>query len=604
LLALLASWGCRSVDTNAPWAAPALAAPTLSPATKELAARWGDPDARTLPDSLIQQASATFPKHPYRESAFVLAELHYAAAIKASAALAESCVDHSYQAARFAYHALFAPAPVPLDAKTEKRLRDIYNSSVARLIEDGQAYGRLSKTQLLVHTPEGDRAIPVVANTSPWTADDIDRLVVVGDYKPEDFSHRFGQTGLGVPLVAVRYRRGDGTAREAFMFEKHPFAVTAVLKPETLSSDNEVVRASFTETVGPRLEFHDPTRVSTVQVAARQEPLAADLSAPLQYCGNSSRWLRLDVLGFREPADAAKASGLFLVEPYQRGKIPVVFVHGLLSDNHTWDEMLNELRADPDINARFQFAVYMYPTGNPFLLSAETLRKKLRQLAELNDPSNPDPVLKQMVLIGHSMGGVLSRFQVTRSEDLVWQLVARRPLEEVHAPPATRQMLHDAFFFEPQPFVRRVIFIGTPHRGSTLARTIIGRIGASLVTPPPEIMQTRDLLLAENPDAFNPAFAKHLPTSVEDLAAGSPILDVMQKLPFGNEVHLHSIIGRGRFFPALQPGDGYVPVTSAHLEGAESELFVDAEHTMVHRDPQSVREVKRILLLHWQSLSR
>src|SRR5262249_23182045 len=153
------------------------------------------------------------------------------------------------------------------------------------------------------------------------------------------------------------------------------------------------------------------------------------------------------------------------------------------------------------------------------------------------DPSNPDPALSHAVLIGHSMGGVLSRFQVIQSRDSVWDLVARRPLEEIVAPPDTRRMLHDAFFFDPQPYIKGVVFIGTPHRGSTLARSIVAKVGANLVTPPPEIVQTRDLLLAKNPGAFNPAFAKHMPTSVEDLAAGSPILDVMQKLPFNPQVH-------------------------------------------------------------------
>jgi pimeloyl-ACP methyl ester carboxylesterase len=625
LLVVVVLSGCRSAEKSTPWSAPPLASPALSPVTKNLTARWADPDSRApTSGQLIQQARLTFPKHLHRDNAFALAELHYAAGFREEAAGSEACVDLFYQAAGFAYYALFGPSGASLGASADQRMRDLYNSSLARLIEDGQLYGRLDpKKQLTVRTSEGMRDIPLIAHTGPWAAHDIDQLVVVGDYRPEDFSHRFGQTGLGVALVAVRHRRGDGSARDGFLLDKHPFAVTAVLHPdlEALMGRQSVVPAFFTEPAGsphhalspsggegmvrgPKLELYDPGQVSVISLSGRQETLAADLSAPLQYSVDSTRLLRLDILGFRQPGHAAKMSGLFLMEPYQRGKIPVVFIHGLLSDPHTWDEMLNELRADPDINAHFQFAVYLYPTGNPFLISAENLRKKLQDLQRLDDPANPDAALRDMILIGHSMGGVLSRFQVTSSEDLVWALVARRPFAELNAPPATRMLLHDAFFFEPQPFVKRVVFIGTPHRGSTLARTIVGRIGATLVTPPPEITQTRDLLLAENPDAFNPAFAKHLPTSVEDLAAGSPILDVMQKLPFSPQVHLHSIIGRGKFFPLLQVGDGYVPVTSAHLDGVESELYVDAEHTMVHRDPNSVSEVKRILRKHWQELAR
>src|SRR5262249_33699607 len=150
----------------------------------------------------------------------------------------------------------------------------------------------------------------------------------------------------------------------------------------------------------------------------------------------------------------------------------------------------------------------MYPTGNPFLISAANFRRALRELQKLDDPSNPDPALQNIVLVGHSMGGVLSRFQVIRSEDKVWGLIARRPFDELLAEADTRAMLHDAFFFEPQPFVKRVVFIGTPHKGSSLAHSVIGRIGANLVDPPPSLVAIRDRLVADNPDAFNPAIAR------------------------------------------------------------------------------------------------
>ncbi len=202
------------------------------------------------------------------------------------------------------------------------------------------------------------------------------------------------------------------------------------------------------------------------------------------------------------------------------------------------------------------------------------------------------------------MGGVLARFQVTRSDDKVWQLFSGKPFEQIKAPPAIKLALHDSFFFEPQPAIKRVIFIATPHRGSSLARNILGKIGNCLVTPSEEILRIRDEIVADNPGVFNLALTRHLPTSVADLAAGSPILDTMQKLPFDPNVRLHSIVGYGKLFPLFQPGDGYVPFTSAHLDGVESELLVKADHTMAHKEPESVREVKRILWLHLREVER
>ena len=515
--------------------------------------------------------------------------------------MTRSCVDYFYQAAGFAYFSIFGPEIPPADDKTNDRLREIYNSSLARLIQNGQIHGRLDpKKRLLVQTPAGARTIPLVQQTGPWNLDDNDQLLVVGDYEPTEFKKRYGQNGLGVPLVAVRHHRGDGSARDQFLFEKHPFAVTAILHPdlESLVGTQKIMTVARQEPSGTRLELYDPLRIREISVSGHPVSVAADLSAPLQYCMDCSRQFQFDLIGFRQPGTVAKMTGLFLMEPYQRGKIPVVFVHGLLSDPDTWDEMLNELRADPEFQDRFQFAVYMYPTGNPFLLSAGHFRKSLQDTRRLDDPRNPDPALQDMILIGHSMGGVLSRFQVTRSENKVWELFAHQPFEQLRAPPATRQMLHDSFFFEPQPYIKRVVFIGTPHKGSSLARNIIARIGSSLVTPPRDILQIRDQLMADNPGILNPTLAKQFPTSVEDLATGSPVLDTMQKLPFDSRVHLHSIIGYGKLFPLLQPGDGFVPVTSAHLDGVESELFVKAEHMKVHKEPESVKEVKRILWLH------
>ena len=591
--------GCTTAKRPMPWAPPLYAQPTASAAAlANVASLDGDVGA-------IKQVKMSFTKQPHRDQALTLAETHYALAVRAEAEEAHQSVDLFYQAAAYAYFHLFGPGPCLTDLKADERMREVYQSSVARLIHNGQRFDRLdAKKQLVVDTGDGPRAIPVVHHLGGWQPDDVDRLVVVGDYAPEEISHRYGRTGFGVPLVGVRYRRGDGSPRDEFLFKKQPFAATAVLHPDldSLVGKQNVVTASMKEASAARLELHDPARTATLKIGGHDEPLAADLSAPLQFCVDSARRLRLDILGFRRPGQVARLTGLYLLEPYQRGKIPVVFVHGLLSDAHTWDEMVNELRADPEIRARFQFAVYFYPTGNPFLVSAGRLRKELGDLQKLNDPNDPDPALEEMVLVGHSMGGVLSRFQVTRSEDKVWKLVARRPFEELHASPTTRALLQNALFFEPQPSVKRVVFIGTPHRGSTLARNFVGRLGASLVTPPADIQEARSQLLADNPDAFNPAFAKHLPTSVEELASGSPILDVMQRLEFNPQVRLHSIIGRGKLFPVLQPGDGYVPVSSARLDGAESVLYVEAGHTNLHRDPESIREVKRILRKHVQEL--
>src|SRR5207302_7155796 len=88
--------------------------------------------------------------------------------------------------------------------------------------------------------------------------------------------------------------------------------------------------------------------------------------------------------GFLQADRIQKRAGIYMFEPYQRGKIPVIMVHGLLSSPSTWAPLFNDLRADPVLRERFQFWFYLYPTANPYLLSAADLRATLDQLrAEL-----------------------------------------------------------------------------------------------------------------------------------------------------------------------------------------------------------------------------
>ena len=75
-----------------------------------------------------------------------------------------------------------------------------------------------------------------------------------------------------------------------------------------------------------------------------------------------------------------------MVEPYDPAKIPVVMVHGLWSSPLTWMEMFNDLRAFPEIRDQFQFWFYLYPTGQPFWISAAEMRKDLEVLHNTLDP--------------------------------------------------------------------------------------------------------------------------------------------------------------------------------------------------------------------------
>jgi pimeloyl-ACP methyl ester carboxylesterase len=275
-----------------------------------------------------------------------------------------------------------------------------------------------------------------------------------------------------------------------------------------------------------------------------------------------------------------------------------VFVHGLASDPLTWAQLVNDLRAQPAIVARYQFWSFRYDTGDPFLSSAAMLRRQLAELRQTYDPMRVDPSLSRMVLIGHSMGGLLSKMQVTYSGDIIWNAAATQPINTIVTDPATRTDLTSAFFFAPSPDIQRVIYIATPHRGSNDATRCIGRISSALVLERPDLVARHQQLVRDNPCAFRPEVQRGVPTSVDLLEPQSCILQATNSLPYSPCIVLHSIIGDDRWSFTQGPSDGVVAVSSARIVGVQSELLVDAKHTEVQRDSQTVREVICILSHH------
>jgi pimeloyl-ACP methyl ester carboxylesterase len=231
--------------------------------------------------------------------------------------------------------------------------------------------------------------------------------------------------------------------------------------------------------------------------------------------------------------------------------------------------------------------------------SAAALREQLQQAVATVDPLGTVPALRQMVLVGHSMGGLLAKLQVTSSGSAIWSRVANRPLETIVADEGTKARLRRDVFFEPSPLVRRVVFVGTPHGGSSLASNCVGRIAASYIEPSSEATRIHQTLIQYNPNTFTPDVMKGFPNSIDLLEPTSRLLAVMRQLPVNPQVRMHSIIGRG--YPMLISGDsdGVVPVSSARHPGVQTEDFVRAWHTQLHSHPETLQALLRILSVHY-----
>jgi pimeloyl-ACP methyl ester carboxylesterase len=222
----------------------------------------------------------------------------------------------------------------------------------------------------------------------------------------------------------------------------------------------------------------------------------------------------------------------------------------------------------------------------------------LDEVRQRFDPDRSDAALDRMVLVGHSMGGLLTKMMVQDSGTRLWRLISDRSPEELAGEPDDRDRFRRALIFKPRPEVRRVIFIATPHRGSRVDRGGLERLGSRLVRLPDPLRASYGRLMARNgQDFFTERFRKGLPTSVDELEWQSPFLMGLDDLGLAPTVKAHSIIADRRDPPGAGGSDGLVPYESAHLDSAASHSLVSSGH-LCQAHPAVIREVRRILLEH------
>jgi pimeloyl-ACP methyl ester carboxylesterase len=298
-----------------------------------------------------------------------------------------------------------------------------------------------------------------------------------------------------------------------------------------------------------------------------------------------------------QPAGTTPTKLEFL-EPYQPGKVPVVLIHGLASSPEDWSDAIGHLRAAPGFVDRFQIWTFGYPTGQGFLQSAAALRTQLRTAVNTLDQQRIDPALHRMVLVGHSMGGLIAKLQITYSDEQVWLRLANRPLEEIVTTDATRAFLAETCYFDPSPDVARVVFIASPHCGSLYSSAIVGHCLSTFIRPTPRQAAIHEQLMRDNPHTFNPVVERRFPTSIDMLVPSSPLLDAMREMRMRPGVALHTILGVSHPLSLDGPSDGIVSVHSASHPGAQSILAINAHHARIHHRLETSLEILRILSCH------
>ena len=247
------------------------------------------------------------------------------------------------------------------------------------------------------------------------------------------------------------------------------------------------------------------------------------------------------------------------------------------------------------LGSRFQFWFFSYDTGNPVLYSAALLREALRDAVHKLDPANTDRALSEMVVIGHSQGGLLAKALAVDTGDRLWNAVVTKPLDDIDISAAQRELLRRTMFIEPSPYVRRVVFIATPHRGSYLAEfSVVGLLKYFLALPAHIVQAGADL---RNLGVFRVDPRETEGGSLFGMSPRNPVIQTMATLPIAPGIHAHSIIAVAGNGPIEDSDDGVVEYKSSHLEGVDSEYIVRSGHS-TQSNPYTIEEVHRILLLH------
>jgi hypothetical protein len=397
--------------------------------------------------------------------------------------------------------------------------------------------------------------------------------------------------GLGAPVVAVQ--RDDipedlTTEGGTFPIYQYFYPLTAVLEFVAGATGEQRVK----------LELLDPYLVDTHTVEGVEYPLAIDIGAQFAALRREVD-TKVTLSALIRSGKHMSLAGLYLVEPPRAEKTPLVLVHGLASEPQTWIQAFEALQLIPEIRRGYQVSLFAYPSGLHFGYSAMLLRRSLDRLTSQLEGVGALPESRRMILVGHSMGGLLVRMQIVDSGLKLWETVFVKAPEEVDLPPEDVALLSELLIVEPLPYVDRVVFFATPHRGSKFADNVLGELGSALIALPRELQELGKRVVAAAPESLSETAADRakVADSVQTLEPDNPLIQALSQLEIDSGVTYHTVVGDQGKGDTPDSSDGLVPYWSSHLEGVASERIVPSGHGS-HHHPEGIDELRRILLEH------
>ncbi len=532
-----------------------------------------------------------------------LAELWLAQALNEDVPDSTAGLDTYLRAAQYAYAYLFRTARPPALRTFEDRqtqVRDYYNYATQQAslkayrhylehpteVRRGGAMLRTAGWRLRIRNadvrlPDGERLPGELIPASTLTFRGLRSV--------------YRRDGLGAELVAVTRPTDDDDEDAAAPWIEPAFpAVTAVLSFP--GDDLETVLRAREAT----LTVYDPYKHDAIRLAGNAVPLAANFTSGyglwLARSGFAAQAIH-NVLGDTE---SLRTPRIYLLQPYDPERRIILILHGLASSPEAWVNVANEVLGDEDLRRNYQIWQVYYPTGQPLAYNNQAIRQAFQDTLAHFDPDRSAPAGRDIVLIGHSMGGVLGRLLVSSSGSVLYDAIQAhyRPGPDLQA-----RIVRDfggLLHFTPVAGISRAVFIAAPHRGTSYADNNLARLASSLVRLPLTLLeQFGGLTRLAQPGKADRALVAN---GIDNLSEKDHYLRLSNDMAISPAVRYHSIIARRSMDGPLEDSnDGLVPWRSAHLEGAESETIIPGSHS-IQETPPAILEIRRILHEHLRGL--
>lgn len=503
------------------------------------------------------------------------------------------------ESAKYAYAYLFLTERTPQMRAMEDRqtqVRDYYNFATQQMVT--QLFDRYKQQFVKNYNDTGDYVLQFkdwqikgymdqtqsIVSKNPLPK----KLIPATELTFKGLRNIYRRDGIGAELVAENdYRPADLLQP----WREVPFPEITVLAQFQGKTLDEVLASDKVSLVG-----FNPFKRSEVAIHDIKMPLAANFTSSYGLWLAHAQFGRQALMTLFGLGDVLQKARIYMMQPYDPNRRIIIMLHGLASSPETWVNMANEILGDEKLRQHYQIWQVYYPTNLPLMVNLYEIRQAIQATLQAMDPEHQALATQQMVLIGHSMGGVLARLLISSSQQQVWHALQQRLSASPVVQQEVKAKIGKYVFFTPLPGVTSAIFLATPHRGTPFAENFIGRTVARLVSLPVTLVKNiNDIMsLSDDPNENSRHLAESL-TSINSLSDHDLFMMATKSLPISTNVKYFSIIGDDTPGILLKDSsDGVVPYSSAHLAGAVSEKIIPSWHD-VQQQPEAIVEIRRIL---------